>query len=188
MDESIIIFDWDDTLFPSSYIQENNIKLDNMNDFIYLDELIESILIHIHKFGKIIIITNGSLKWILFCLNILPKTKNFIKNHVVIISARDRYSHSYDVDYWKRLSFQDALKKYYNKKIKNIISIGDAEYELNALANLHSLDPKLILKSIKLIRSPSYDDLIAQLILFKKNIMIICLKKSHIDVKFHPTN
>ena len=77
---SIIFIDWDDTLFPTSWVNKNNIDIKNITDysiFIKLDQYINTLLKKITNKCEIVIVTNALKKWILSCLNLLPQTKLF---------------------------------------------------------------------------------------------------------------
>ena len=69
--------------------------------------------------------------------------------------------------------------------IQNIISAGDAEYEFKALINLWNKKNKnRILKTIRLLRYPSFESLMDQLQVISNSLDDICKKKSHMDLKF----
>ena len=78
---TLIILDWDDTLFPTSWISKNNIEfLSNENkDLLYnkffykLDIKLVNLFTKMNKCGKIIIITNALLNWIDMSISILPQ-------------------------------------------------------------------------------------------------------------------
>jgi hypothetical protein len=150
---NIFIIDWDDTLFPTSWVNKNKINLlntDSINNyklyFLELDKTISLFLESLDKIGDIYIVTNASIKWIKNCLSILNLTKNLIINKKIrIVSARDSYSQmNNSPTEWKILTFQDIVEDIINKinrnlkpnTIINIISIGDAMYEYIALINL----------------------------------------------------
>jgi hypothetical protein len=150
---NIFIIDWDDTLFPTTWINKNSIDLNNPNTyqeyrvyFLELDKTISSLLESLNGVGDVWIVTNANLKWIKSCLHILSLTANtIIKNNIRIVSARDSYSqNSSSPTEWKILTFQDIVEDIINKinrnlkpnTIINIISIGDAMYEYIALINL----------------------------------------------------
>ena len=151
---NIFLIDWDDTLFPSSWINSNNINLQNessINDyklyFLDLDKVVSGFLDSLNKVGDIYIVTNASLSWIKTCLNILQLTsKTIILNRIRIISARDLYSNrTNSATEWKILTFKNVimenLKKLNNIKQNtylNIFSFGDAKYEYIALLNLNN--------------------------------------------------
>lgn len=206
---NIFIIDWDDTLFPTSWVNKNKI---NMNDvaslnkyklyFIELDNNIYNLLNNINNDGDIYIVTNANLKWIESCLLSLNKTSNLIiSNNIRIVSARDLYTEKYkDPIEWKVATFQDIiadiLAKVYNKissndnSYLNILSFGDAVYEYKALINLDNFfklncdDIKYFLKNIKFIEKPEFDYLIDELNATNKNIKTIINKLEFVDLTF----
>ena len=163
---NIFIIDWDDTLFPTTWVNENSINLnspESVNDyklyFIELDKAISSLLATLNNMGQVYIVTNANINWIKACLNVLVETKKtIIKFNIRIVSARDMYSSTTSSPTeWKINTFQDILKNVIFKMeanvrgalpntkaprlsntFINIISLGDAQYEYMALLNLDS--------------------------------------------------
>lgn len=152
---NIIIIDWDDTLFPTNWVNKNSIKLDNTQDidkhklyFLELDKTISTFLESLNKLGDVFIVTNANLNWIKTCLGTLNLTSNMIlKNNINLVSARDNYSNKKNTPTeWKIHTFQDIIGEILQKinfnfkqnTILNIISIGDAMYEYIALINLNT--------------------------------------------------
>jgi hypothetical protein len=123
--------------------------------------------------GTVIIVTNAMKDWVKISAIVLPKTYYLLKK-ISIISARDLFSNQFkDVMEWKKNTFQMIInKEFKNKKMMNIISIGDAEYEHQALVALTKSNFNKIkyLKSFRLIREPHYDQIIEQLDLMEKYI------------------
>jgi len=187
---TLILIDWDDTLFPSSWIVYNRINLNTESDkikysgdFQKLDFQLAQTLNRISRCGKIIIITNALLDWIKLTLTILPKTAKIL-NNIEIISARERQQNTNPIMMWKTKTFIDVIKN--NSNVNNIISLGDADYEYKALINLFNdiTIPNKYLKSIKFIKSNSFETAIEQIIFIRKEIKEICKKKRHIDLTF----
>lgn len=204
------IIDWDDTLFPSAWVEKNGINLNNPESvsqyklyFSELDRTIGNFFAGFCKMGDIYIVTNAGMRWIKTCLNCLPITSNIIINNSIrIISARDAYSQQTNSPVeWKILTFQnlfDNILKKIQDKIKpnsylNIISFGDAIYEYIALVNLDSyiqtkniLKNKFthLLKSIKFINKPDFNVIIDQLNLIHKDRSNIVNKLSFSDFIF----
>jgi hypothetical protein len=209
---NIFIIDWDDTLFPSSWVNKNNINLSDENSinnyklyFLELDKTISNFLESFDKIGDIYIVTNANIKWIKSCLSVLNLTRNvIITNKIRIVSARDSYSQvNNSPTEWKILTFQDILEDIVKKILinlrqntyLNIISFGDANYEYIALINLDAYfknnvllknTNKLnyLLKSIKFIDKPDFNYIIDQLQVVEKNKENIINKLSFIDLKF----
>ena len=191
---TLIILDWDDTLFPTSWVVKNNINLVDARNrwkyiplFIELDKMLYNLIQKLKKYGKVIIITNAMPNWINDSVSVLPKTAQIISS-VKILSARQLFQSQFnDMMEWKKHTFKKAINKdMNNNKILNIISIGDAEYEYKALIDLYNWNNKnkKILKSIKLIHNPTYNILMDQLGVLYNAIPDICTYNNHIDWNF----
>ena len=195
-DSTLIILDWDDTLFPTTWIHKNNINIFNNKELLYdkyfkiLDMLLYKLFTNLIKCGTVLIITNALLNWIDISLSLLPKLKHLFKTvHVKIRSARGEYSHiTKDPEMWKKLAFRNELKKIEDiKYINNILSLGDAEYEYFALINLYQYGKNIetfkLLKSIKFIRYPSLIEIYKQIELTTKCIIDVCKECAHLDLE-----
>lgn len=203
---NIIIIDWDDTLFPTTWLNTNEIKLNDENIkitykiyFQELDKSISSFLKSYADVGTIYIVTNANMKWIKASLNALPLSrKTIIDNNIRILSARDMYSKEISTQKWKLKTFETIIKTdlkniftITNKNITiNILSFGDAVYEYVALINLHDLlDNRTInknninfyLKNIKFKPQPDFDSIIEEMDLIKKNKIQLINEKGYID-------
>jgi len=195
---TLIILDWDDTLFPTSWVVKNNINLaDAQNRWKYvplfseLDSTLYSLLQKLRKYGKVIIITNAMPGWISDSVSVLPKTSQVIGS-VKVLSARQLFQSEFnDMMEWKKQTFKRAIsKEISDNKVLNIISIGDAEYEYRALIDLYNWNKKnkKILKSIKLIHNPTHNTLMDQLVVLHNAIPDICTCSGHIDWNFKLEN
>jgi hypothetical protein len=203
--DTLIILDWDNTLFPTTWVTNNgidlrdsNVRNDNISRFTELDSVLYILLNKLSNYGKVVIVTNALQTWVKLSAGVLPKTA-FLLNKIKIVSARKNHQmHSSSMMDWKKLAFKNEFSEEINhelpniitkeilqKRILNIISIGDAEYEYRALIDLYNLTnkPKL-LKSIRLMDDPSYETLVDQLQVINKSFNDICLNKKHMDLKF----
>ena len=201
---NIFYIDWDDTLFPTNVYNKinmyNEIKKDTFKyNLIILDEKLNVFLNNLNKYGKVFIVTNANLLWIMKSLNDLPKTKKFIKsNNIQIISARDKYKNNNSFFKWKILAFRDILNNIdlnsNNNEMINIISFGDAKYEYNGLLYLDvylknkNLNSMYLLKSINFISKPSFEQILNQIDTLNKNISEIINFKNYIDLNFTSLN
>ena len=181
--KSVVIFDWDDTLYPTSATYKMQMTHQNLNT---LDNLISELFMQCLKTSIVIIITNATKTWIEHTLNGLPKTKQ-ISKYIKIISARDDWiAQTNNIFLWKIYSFKQeysSLKE--NNANLNILSFGDAEYEYNALINLYDVSHKDILKSIKFKDKPNYNELCDELIVVNKIINKIIDINKHLDWHFN---
>ena len=195
--KTLTILDWDDTLFPTSWIVKNNINLNDKNMqnqyivfFSRLDTILYDLLNKLLKHGQIIIVTNAVIKWVMISSNMLPHTQKILKEKILILSARDAFQSKYpnEMHKWKKKMFEKIVDKYFlQHKLQNIISVGDAEHEFNALINLyneHSVVKLRLLKTVRFIRDPSFDELIDQLEVFNNCADKVLQSQKHMDLKF----
>lgn len=204
---NIIIIDWDDTLFPTTWVNNNKIDMTNINSlnkyklfFIELDNNIYELLKNLDKSGDVYIVSNANINWIKSCLSVLNRTTDYImSNNIRILSSRDMYSDKLkDNIKWKIATFQDIISDILYKlssKIEpnsflNIISIGDTTFEYQALISLDSffknnlINIKYLLKNIRFIEKPDFDILIDQVQSTSKNIGPILNKLEFVDLSF----
>lgn len=192
-DLSITILDWDDTLFPTSWIDKAI-----SNPYLYQDlQKIEQIVYKL--FEKILdycsifyIVTNADSGWIEYSSSkYMPLVFNFLLLHqenVKIISARSNNSIMFpDQDYvWKLIEInnilsvlsQDSSLIYLDKQI---ISIGDSYIEKLATKEVAS-EYNLKVKTIKLLEQPSCKQLQQELELLYNNYDVIIREMNNIDI------
>lgn len=167
MNKTIIIFDWDDTLFPTTFVQKYNVNKQNRfayyREFAQLEKNINKLLQISMRYGDTYILTNGSSGWFKYTLNFIPKTIKTLKKLKNIISARDRYEKYYkDKILWKFYSLYNILLK--NNNINKIIFISDLEDDFKIFDRIKLIDifSKIDLYLYKLYDKPMFGELIYQ--------------------------
>lgn len=201
IDNTLVFIDWDDTLFPTSWIVDNRIDLNKTEYrskyiilFSELDNVLYDFLKKVTKYGKVIIVTNASMSWIKTSLKILPNSSKFILKNIKIVSARDMYGKHKDVFKWKQFAFEKEVNSFFKKKsdVHNLISIGDADYEHTALINFDDWEKmkphKRCLKTIRFMTSPTYYSVVDQIQVLTRCITKVCRKHKHIDLLFRTKN
>ena len=194
---TIIILDWDDTLFPTSWILERGIDIMNPSSrmkyiqiFTSIDEKLHKTLSHLQEMGTVIIITNAMPEWVELASSLLPRSSKIIES-TEIVSARKLCQDYVNIDKWKTVTFKYIIEKKLKSqkhlnKYANIISMGDAEYEHNALVALYNniqINHKY-LKSVKFIKTTDIVTFIEQLKLINKYSQYIVNAKRQLDLKF----
>ena len=210
--KTLVILDWDDTLFPTNWVVRNKLNLKNPRVrtkysylFTRLDSCIHRLLTKFLTYGEVTIITNAMPGWIVTCLEVLPRTQDLVLDKIHVISARKLYQKKYQhVPTWKEKAFHEKYLLNYensedqNKKepftddltphTHNIISIGDAEYEHLALLNLYTAEgyqpKKRILKSIRFLSAPNFQVVIDQLDVLFGCAHKICTSRKHMELCF----
>lgn len=149
---SIIVYDWDDTLFPTTHIQNANfnlwnpiISLEERHFFQSLDESISNLLLESMRYAKVVIVTNASRSWFDRSLLFLYGTRNVV-SMIEIISAQDVYGRFQPMCFWKDFAFRDLITR--NPYCSELVSIGDSDYEREATIGLERIK-KMMLKVAK---------------------------------------
>lgn len=178
-EETFLIFDWDDTVLPSSWVQSQGLRLDESSQVspAQRDQLTEvanaaaETLQAAKRYGTVVLVTNAERGWIeLSCLKFMP-TLYPILEQVKILSARTTYDcprHSSPLD-WKLLAFDAEIRRMYGEsglydslRRKNVLSLGDSVHEREALMRAtHSL-PNCRSKSLKFVERPDISQICKQ--------------------------
>jgi hypothetical protein len=173
IDNTLFILDWDDTLFPTSWTTKNNVDIINaesrdryIEHFKTLDRALSTFLKNIKQYGKVIIVTNAMTEWVKVSSIVLPDTYHVLRG-INIVSAKNLFSdQTKDVMEWKKRTFKLIIdKEFEDKKLMNVISAGDMHYEHHALVSLTQsyFDKIKYLKSFRLIKNPTYDELLEEI-------------------------
>lgn len=191
--QTIIILDWDDTLCPSTHLRQHAtfdnkgrfaLKLDHKtrNELNMLADQVLPLISTVMQMGKVIIVTNAKRPWVtISCNNFLPAVKEYLK-HIPIIYALElvKSGHSKEstgknlLTETKACAMKAAVSEFYSRyprqSWKNIISIGDALFEHDAIRQVVGERPKkegCRTKTVKLIENPTVAGMIVQLSLVK---------------------
>jgi hypothetical protein len=193
---SIIFIDWDDTLFPTSWSTNLNINIKDgsksqVDYFEDLDKAIAQLLTVCNKNGTVVIVTHALPIWIKICGTVLPRTRKILEN-IKVVSAREEYKDVTNPENWKKMAFakevNNQLKLNQRKQIKSVVSIGDAEYEYNALVELHKVHKGVDLKAIKLIKNPTIAEVYDEIKMLTISIPKICAHRGDLDLNFKQNN
>ncbi len=184
----IIIFDWDDTLFPTEYFKTRIEMLQNhalippeinLNLRTIASNIIK-VITNAKLCGNVSIISNATIVWLQLCIDVIPEIIPLLQT-INIISAQDNFKQlsndtSNDPEKWKVWTFYhhiDYTIKTYEQLSKNnyynILSIGDSIQERNALKINTKIFKKnypdfIFSKTIKLIEKPTFKIIIDQLL------------------------
>ena len=180
---NIFIFDWDDTLFCTSHLNQNKDSFFKLYDLPRRDKKkIQEIQFYVYQIldkalsnGTVFIITNSSDGWIqkstkLYYPELIP-----ILNKVNIISARSLYEKKYpnNMEMWKIKAFTDLPEIYdIDKTVRtNIVCIGDNDIEIKCGKKLAEFFDDYVLKTVKFRENPDLDELVKQLNLINIEFM-----------------
>jgi hypothetical protein len=189
---NLIIFDWDDTLLPTSFLSSKNLidtenKLNEKTQLKIskLEELVKNLLELSLSKGDVYIITNAGEGWV------EDSTKKFYPNirdildKIEIISARKDYEKKYpnETKLWKIRAFLNLKKRLNDYLITNIVCLGDSVFEMDAGKILASNFIHAVIKTIKFMESPKPEELNKQLNLVLKQFNSIFSSFKNLTVR-----
>jgi len=188
---SLIIYDWDDTLLPTTFLTPlgtltNNFDLEEREKVTIkkLEEEVHNLLLSSIKRGNTYIITNAAPGWVEFsCRMYYPSVLNLLKN-ISVISARGEYEKSFpgNNSLWKVKAFLELKKKFNKNLVTNFICMGDNDYEINAANILAAQFDSIVTKTIKFQAIPKPDELLKEVKLVNDKFPYIYNSASNISV------
>eukprot|EP00405_Crypthecodinium_cohnii_P017458 CAMPEP_0206454836 /NCGR_PEP_ID=MMETSP0324_2-20121206/21382_1 /ASSEMBLY_ACC=CAM_ASM_000836 /TAXON_ID=2866 /ORGANISM="Crypthecodinium cohnii, Strain Seligo" /LENGTH=329 /DNA_ID=CAMNT_0053925401 /DNA_START=70 /DNA_END=1059 /DNA_ORIENTATION=- len=176
--ETLFVFDWDDTLIPSSWLSGHNLRLDDRTAVEpwhreLLGEaarVVSKTLAQAKRHGTVVLVTNAERGWIeLSCQKFMPSVLPLLEG-VRMVSARTSYESSEapsPLD-WKLCAFSAEVERfcgpslYDQSNAKNIFSLGDGTHEREALLHTCSGLPGCRSKSLKFAERPDIHQIIKQ--------------------------
>jgi len=171
---TLILFDWDDTLLCTTFLTKNGVYDENLilNDkekekVSKLEFSVLKLLTLAIKKGNVYIITNAGQGWVEYsCEKYYPNVLNVLKK-IKIISARGEYEEKYPNDsrMWKIQAFLNMQKEFNSNLVTNIICLGDSFIEIEAGHILASKFTQAFIKTVKFRESPKPEELNKQLTL-----------------------
>lgn len=194
--ETVIIFDWDDTLMSSSWLAQNGLRLDEpavvppaaMKQLAMLEASVIPLLRRAKTHGHVCIITNAETGWVemsakRFMPGVLPHLED-----VHVLSARSTYEPRFpdSPSDWKLHAFFqkicDAYGAFPADIRKNVLSFGDSIHERHAIHKVMTRVTNANTKSIKFVERPTLEQLKRQVDLISSCFDDIATHKGDLDL------
>ena len=189
---SLIIFDWDDTLLPTSFLtprgifeDKNELNEKDQAKVSKLEESVRKLLTLAVSRGDVYIITNAGDGWVEFsCKKYYPSIMEIL-NKIKVISARGKYEDKYpgDSKRWKIETFLNIKETLNDELITNIICLGDSVFEMEAGRILASKFIHAVIKTIKFRENPKPEELNKQLSLVINQFPSIYTSSKNLTVR-----
>mmetsp|Transcript_47819 Transcript_47819/g.126575 ORF Transcript_47819/g.126575 Transcript_47819/m.126575 type:complete len:350 (-) Transcript_47819:332-1381(-) len=214
-DQTIIIFDWDDTLLPSSWMRDSPLvdeqgHLRNMSDMsAEVHETLRAFMLQVVavlslalELGMVVIVTNARRPWVdISCRTFLPDVKPLMRKIPVLYglelidSGKGKMEEKgIDLTETKVRAMKSAVTKFYsryeNQSWKNVLSIGDAFFEHDAVLQVVRERPeytgakKCRVKTVKLLESPSISGLQVQLKILQSWLGSVVTSDKDVSIDF----
>lgn len=208
-DQTIILFDWDDTLCPSTYMMKTlrlgrcwdgteAVPLDLLPFLQKLEDMVLSILEEALSYGSVVVVTNAEEGWIALAAKAwLPRVEAMLKR-CKVVSARSKWEPKGigSPTGWKQQTFFEEIETFYSRyrhqSWKNVISIGDAPHEREALFRVtrgqdvleSARRRKCRTKAIKFMIQPSVEQLVHELEMLQKCLHQVVVHDDDLDLQF----
>merc|ERR1740129_1872115 len=181
----VTIFDWDDTLLPTTWLREYAYETDAYGcevsfevDEAYADFLqlivqhAKGLLETAIKAGRTYIITNAMSGWVeLSAARWAPELLPVLRK-VQVISARDKFEAAFprDVGQWKIQAFLEVQRQLDATRITNLIALGDMDYEMEAARIMGAEFSEGLVKTVKFQPDPDLQQHLQQLELVAQDL------------------
>ena len=141
--QSIIIFDWDDTLLCTSYLNSRDDAMNITSPVVKaqlksLEEAVNKLLNKALSLGNTFIITNAMKGWVEYSSNMWIPGVAAVLQKITVVSARAEYEAKFPDNYhqWKVEAFMEMTKTFDTGTITNLICLGDSMIEIDAAHTL----------------------------------------------------
>lgn len=188
--QTAIIFDWDDTLLCTSFLQECGARpgaRDVCTPLRHVHAAARHLLEDAFRFGQVFIVTNAAEGWVAasaesFAPELLPAVLSLGAR---VISAR-KYEAEYPGDFfsWKEHAFMEVQRELSTGLPTNLISLGDSNYEMEAAHHIAQTFEHITVKTVKFNERPSPLELMHQLRLVRRELSKIVECGHGMDVAF----
>lgn len=185
--QTVIIFDWDDTLLCTSFL---NFRQDQSPQPVVerylkgIEKAAGRLLEQSLRLGRTFIITNAMTGWVEYSAakyvpGLLP-----ILQQVRVISARGNWEAQYpgEVSQWKIQAFLEVQRQLDSQIITNLISLGDSNFEMDAVHVMGKEFAQAMIKTIKFRDNPSPEELLKQLELVAQKFEKIALNARNLKI------
>jgi len=192
--ETLVIFDWDDTIFPTTWVKRQGDSLvdsEGLRLLAALEQRAYKTLEMALEMGRVVIVTNAERGWVEFSsARFFPSLVSLL-NEVDIVSARANYEH-HDMAcpaLWKCLAFAHEMEQTFagsGSGRRNVISFGDSMHEHEALGYATRGVEGCQAKSIKFLECPEIENLIEEHDLVHASIQGIVEFEGNMDFEISP--
>mmetsp|Transcript_116886 Transcript_116886/g.325737 ORF Transcript_116886/g.325737 Transcript_116886/m.325737 type:complete len:248 (-) Transcript_116886:32-775(-) len=192
---TIIIFNWDDTLFcTSSFIFEDAQRLAVLPLFVaeyrhterhlalpvsprllqQMEETVCHLITEAVRMGPTFIVTNSSRRWVVTTAQVYLPGLLPLLEQVTIVSARTAYEKRFpqEIRRWKQEAFLKIARETGSQHCKDLLVIGNSDLEMRAADMVESMFTDWRIKVVKLRRRPSAQDLLMEHRLVLDNLAV----------------
>jgi len=166
--QSLLIFDWDDTLMYSTFLlhgTQRGVSAATKKHLQNIEKRAYELLSTAMGLGQTVIITNAMEGWVEDCVaRYMPSLKEVLQK-IPVISARTTQEPECgpQISQWKKRAFLQLGEQFDKKLITNLVSVGDSNFEMEAVHFLGDQFCNSLVKTVKLQESPTPEELMKEL-------------------------
>lgn len=182
---NLAIFDFDDTIFPTSslYSKLDTISTTNLDNVKLLDTIYFKLIIDlIKKNYRIYIVSNGSESWIMHAMQNMNMLQSLtLLKMVNVVSCCDMFSEkSADSSVWKMLGFFHVINNIRNDgiSINTLVSVGDSDHDIYSAWIFHN---SMVVNTIKFKAKSTPTSMCKQTLQMKNVLNKNITRERHID-------
>ncbi|KAF0749722.1 hypothetical protein AaE_006938 [Aphanomyces astaci] len=206
-DRTVAVFDWDDTLCPSTWLHSQGLLPAYRGHNVALSALVRQVLAALEvricalltkalTYGPVFVVTAAETGWVeIACSLYLPAVNNLLKmsDEIHIVSARSWFERTFgsggDALRWKLETLGMIASKCFGNRPgwgnHSLISVGDSLAERDAChAAVHVIpETALLAKTLKFIEHPDIGDILKQVDLAFMSFDNMCAYDNHLDLR-----
>lgn len=186
--QSVLIFDWDDTLLCTSYlmqVQGRTVPMAARQALLRIERAACKLLEKAMTLGSTFIITNAEEGWVQESAALYMPSLTPILAKVLVISARSNHQAECagNIAEWKKRAFLQLGRQLPPDPITNLISVGDSNFELEAARLLGEQFELGFIKTVKLQERPTPEELLKELELLVAKFQSIVEKAANMRIR-----
>lgn len=211
-ERTVVVFDWDDTLCPSSWLHAENLlpkyrghQIMATRDQRRMLALIEANVVRLLKkavsYGPVFVVTAAEYGWVeMSCALYLPSVQQLLElSDIHIVSARSWYEQTFgaggDSNSWKHEVMQLIARKCFMQQSDakatatepavyyNFVSVGDSMAERDACHSAVGHVPFTFAKTLKFVEHPSSEEIVQQVELTHDSFEQMCGWGANLDLR-----
>jgi hypothetical protein len=193
---ALFVFDWDNTLFPTSWLQWGGVHQGDSSDarrqkaqFRKVARSVCALLEVAKRLGKVVVVTNAEAGWIEHsCTLFLPELAPVLEG-LHLVSARSTFLGSAEAEpsEWKCQAFDREIQAFCAGRAcagnLQVFSLGDSLYEHAALFKVARAMPIFTPKSVKLMEHPTAAQLVEEQELLAGSLEDLFEQEGEIDIE-----
>lgn len=159
--QTVIIFDWDDTLLCTSFLHRYGAVPPRCRQCLEdIGHTGRELLELARQLGRTFIITNSLTGWVeqsaaSYAPELLPALRQ-----VDVISARTRYEPHFPRSQWKVQAFLEVQRQMDSQVVTNLLSVGDSDFEMDAAHVMGREFAQVSVKTVRFQPSPAPEELL----------------------------